>query len=863
MSKTDLQNWFLDNHGFQEQFRRLVIDSVANQFPSLSRPSSNDERNGHDWGYLLMCASLLAQSENGVCQDVSLRIAQFCLQQNGMTATYKDAATVILDILANQPAINLAEVRNLIENSFADRLPFPMLQDWTRRSIENVVTLADSRTLTVNHFQRLFWEKAKEKDWISMSAPTSAGKSFILGRWLADYLRSSPNATIVYLVPTRALIQQVQQDIEHLLNTEHIESVSITTLPLQSAYKSGVANVFVFTQERFHILLGERGTNLHVDLLVVDEAQKIGDSYRGVLLQQAIETTVHRNLKCRIVFASPMTENPGVLLDDAPDGVMSGDIVSEDTMVNQNLLWVSQVNGRPMEWDVELILEGNPERIGQMKLPSRPSPNSKRLPFVAFTLGSLEGGNVIYVNGAADAEKAAKQLYDLLGNNADIPADQEIKDLADLIRKTIHRHYSLANVLQRGVAFHYGNMPLLVRTEIERLFRANKIKYLVCTSTLIEGVNMPCQSIFARGPTKGRGKPMTPSDFWNLAGRAGRWGKEFQGNVICVDAKRDDVWKNGAPTRKAKFRITRTTDDVLSDVDALLEYIENGTPRDEAGQKPNLEYVFSYLMSCNILNGSISDALWVRRFPAEIIQRINILLEEKSQSLSTPNDVILRNPGISPLAMDGLLDYFQNRTENRNEPVEGLLPAPPESEDAVNEYAKILHRINKYLGDVFGRGNRVRQLALLIVNWMQGYPLARIISSRERHYGSDNLAGLIRNSMKDVEEFARFQAPKFLACYVDLLRVYMERIDRQDLIDRLFELNVLLEFGVSQKTQLSLVGIGLSRSSAIALSELIADDSMTEEACLTWLHENDWMTHDMAALIKREIRTVLDGKHGR
>jgi hypothetical protein len=210
--------------------------------------------------------------------------------------------------------------------------------------------------------------------------------------------------------------------------------------------------------------------------------------------------------------------------------------------------------------------------------------------------------------------------------------------------------------------------------------------------------------------------------------------------------------------------------------------------------------------------------------------------------------------------MDGLLGYFQNRTENRGEPVEGLLPVPPESEDAVNEYAKILHRINGHLGDVFGRGKRVRQLALLIVNWMQGYPLARIISSREHHYGNDNLAGLIRNSMKDVEEFARFQAPKFLACYVDLLRVYMERIGRQDLIDRLFELNVLLEFGVSQKTQLSLVGIGLSRSSAIALSEIIADDSMTEEDCLIWLHKNNWMADDMPALIKREIRTILEMK---
>lgn len=610
MSKIDLQNWLLSLDGFQEQYRCVVINSVTNQFPALNLPPCSDPGKLHDWEYLLMCASLLAQSENGVCQEVSLRIAQFCLQQDGMAEIYKDAAAVILDTLANQPAIKLAENRNLIEKRFADRLPFPLLQDWTRRSIENAVTLTNSHDLAVNHFQRRFWEQTKTMDWISVSAPTSSGKSFILGQWLADYLRSSPYATIVYLVPTRALIQQVQQDIEHLLNSENIESVSITTLPLLTAYKSGVANVFVFTQERFHILIGARGANLRVDLLVVDEAQKIGDNYRGVLLQQAIETTVLRNLHCRIVFASPMTENPGALLDDAPDGVKSGDIVSEDTMVNQNLLWVSQASGRSMEWDVDLIFEENHERIGQIKLPSRPSPDSKRLPFVAFTLGSREGGNVIYVNGAADAEKAAKQLYDLLGKDADISADQEIKDLVELIRKTIHRRYSLSNVLQRGVAFHYGNIPLLVRTEIERLFRENKIKYLVCTSTLIEGINMPCQSIFARGPTKGRGKPMTPSDFWNLAGRAGRWGKEFQGNVICVDAKRDDVWKNdGAPTRKAKFRITRTTDDVLSDVDALLKYIDNGTPRDEAIKKPNLEYVFSYLMSCNIQNGSILNTL--------------------------------------------------------------------------------------------------------------------------------------------------------------------------------------------------------------------------------------------------------------
>jgi len=855
VNKADLQKWLLQNHGFQMRFRNLVIDSVAKQFNSLRR--SIWSQSNHDWPYLLFCASLFAQSDKADCQDVALRIAQFCLEQPDLNPTFKDAAAIVLDSLANEPQIKLAQQRNYIQEGVPDRLPFPLLQDWIRRSIENSITLKNSSIISVNHFQQFFWRQAYNYDWISLSAPTSAGKSYILIHWIAEYLSDSPKGIIVYLVPTRALIHQVQQDIEQLLNDEGIEGVSITTLPMRSSLNPTAANVLVFTQERFHILLGQRGPEISIDLLVVDEAQKIGDSYRGVLLQQAIETAVHRNPRCRVIFASLMTQNPNILLDDAPVEVSRIPIGREDTMVNQNLIWASQAPGNPEVWDVELILESQPITIGQIHLPSRPSPESKRLPFVAFSLGNRAGGNVIYVNRAAEAEKMAKQVFDLLGNEENIGSDKEIQDLVDLIKKTIHHRYSLAGVLFRGVAFHYGNMPLLIRTEIERLFRANKIKYLICTSTLIEGVNMPCQSIFLRGPTKGRGKPMTASDFWNLAGRAGRLGKEFQGNVVCVDARRSNVWKNGAPSNKVSFQITRTADEILDRADALLSFIENGTPRTIAKKEPNLEYVFSYLMSCHILNGSILESAWTRRFPEFVVQKVAGIVQRVVDNLKTPYEVILRNPGISPIAMDGLLDYFEDRTLRRGEAVEGLLPVLPESEDAVDEYSKILHRINNHLGDMFGRGNRVRQLALLIADWMRGYPLARIISSREKKYGSDDIAGIIRNTMKDVEEIARFQAPKYLACYVDLLRVYLERIDRQDLVDRLFEINILLEFGVSQMTQLSLMGLGLSRSSAITLSEIITDDSLDEVGCLKWLEENEWMTQDMPALIKREIADLL------
>ena len=860
MSKTDLQEWLLNNSGFQDRYRSLLIDSVASQFSSLQRNSHNTQES-HDWNYLLLCASLLAQSETEKCQDSALRIAQYCLECGNTSDVEKHAAAVVLDTLANRPAIKLAEGRDLLQHGYSDRLPFPLYQDWIKRSIENTIALSDGKSLEANRFQCSFWESVNTHDWISISAPTSAGKSFIIGRWLAEYLQNNPQPTVVYIVPTRALIQQVQRDIEGIIKSEHVENTSVVTLPLKSSLKVDKANIFVFTQERLHVLLAAFNNDISIDLLIVDEAQKIGDNYRGVLLQQAVEAVAFRNPQCRIIFASPMTENPDIMLEDTPDGVSREALVSEDTMVNQNLIWVSQVSGQPKRWSVELILEEKPVGIGIIQLPSSPAPPSKRLPFVTYSMGNSKGGNIIYVNGAADAEKRAKQFYDLIGDDSESSEDKEIHDLIELIQKTIHREYSLGNVLRRGVAFHYGNMPLLIRTEIERLFRENKIKYLVCTSTLIEGVNMPCQSIFVQGPTKGRGKPMSPSDFWNLAGRAGRWGREFQGNVVCVDAKRVDVWKEGAPRGRTKFRISRTSDKVLLESDELLLFIENPTQREEADKNPNLEYVFSYLVSSYIRNSSIASAIWARRFPEELIRTLDERIAEIVGNLKTPQEVVLRNPGISPIAMDSLLVYFNERTVNRKESVEGLIPVPAESEDAFDEYIKILHRINRYLGKVFGKGNRVRQLALLIVDWMRGYPLARIISSREKYYGRNDLHGLIRNTMKDVEEYARFQAPKYLACYVDLLRVYLENIERKDLVERLLELNVLLEFGVSQTTQLSLIGLGLSRSSAIAISEIIADDSLNEYECLNWLKENDWMTQDMPELIKREVANLVKNKN--
>ena len=77
---------------------------------------------------------------------------------------------------------------------------------------------------------------------------------------------------------------------------------------------------------------------------------------------------------------------------------------------------------------------------------------------------------------------------------------------------------------------------------------------------------------------------------------------------------------------------------------------------------------------------------------------------------------------------------------------------------------------------------------------------------------------------------------------------------------RLLDLNILLEFGVAQTTQISLIELGLTRSSAIVPSELISADSLSPDECLNWLRDNDWMTEALPAVAKQEIALLQDRK---
>ena len=699
--------------------------------------------------------------------------------------------------------------------------------------------------------------------WTSATAPTAAGKTFLVLNWLLSQVESRDVRLGVFLAPTRALVSEIERQLLEAQREFNIVGLRISSLPISALGDRSAPTILVLTQERLQLFLNAMEKPPTIDVTIVDEAHKLGDGVRGVLLQDAIERVLRGSERCKFVFLSPHTENPEVLLDDAPQGAQVAVIPGSAPTVTQHLIAAKQRRRKPREWMLSLIVEDDEHLFGEFTLKNSPDGQLKRIALVALELGRKNQGTLVYANGAANTEKIAHVIYDGLSEeteNVEVVED-ELIELSEFCRHSIHEKFLLVDLVKRGVAFHYGNMPTLLRNEIERLFRNGKIRFLVCTSTLIEGVNLACRTIVVCAPKKGKGTLMSPPDFWNLAGRAGRWGADFHGNIVCVDPDKERLWPQGVPRRSA-YSVIRETDRVISQTSDFQSYIQTRNERTTRSVIADIESVASYVIAYYIRTGTSAGSPSVRRMTSESIIALDESIGEVTSEVEIPESITSAHPTINALALQRLLDDFRAFVGDPDD----LLPTAPESDDAVTVLTGILFRINENLAFEFGEAGFQLACAIISVDWMRGKRIAEIINNmvrvRRRQNtnagGNDiNYANVIRETFQRIEEIARFKVPKYLAAYVDVLRFHFQQIGRGNDFPRDLKLDLFLEFGVGTTTLLSLIGIGLSRSSAIELSEFLERSELSEEEVLIELRNNEWEKLDLTPIVRREISEIV------
>jgi hypothetical protein len=93
--------------------------------------------------------------------------------------------------------------------------------------------------------------------------------------------------------------------------------------------------------------------------------------------------------------------------------------------------------------------------------------------------------------------------------------------------------------LRAGAVLHHGDIPQEAREVLEALLRQSDVRFVICTTTLAEGVNLPIRTLVLysvqRRQKSGRPENLLARDIKNLVGRAGRAGSTTKGLVICAN----------------------------------------------------------------------------------------------------------------------------------------------------------------------------------------------------------------------------------------------------------------------------------------------------------------------------------------
>jgi hypothetical protein len=122
-------------------------------------------------------------------------------------------------------------------------------------------------------------------------------------------------------------------------------------------------------------------------------------------------------------------------------------------------------------------------------------------------------------------------------------------------------------MVRYGIAYHIGYLPASIRARIEELFKSGNITVMFCTSTLLEGVNLPADNLFIM-ENKIFSKEMNTIDFRNLIGRVGRISFNLYGNVYFV-AERDSKVTTGDYVRMLGQTIPEQSLSIATDPDVL------------------------------------------------------------------------------------------------------------------------------------------------------------------------------------------------------------------------------------------------------------------------------------------------------
>lgn len=773
--------------------------------------------------------------------------------------------------------------------------------------------------------------------------PTSAGKTRATEIILRSAFASGRTSFAIIVAPFRALCHEIKNG---LIDAFRGEDISVNELPdvLQKDYLAldfynqiftdvqtedteTSQHVLVVTPEKCVYMLRQSPELVNnIGLIIYDEGHQFDSGKRGItyeLLLTTLKSILPEHIQTVLVSAViTNAEDVGQwLIGESGEIVTGADLiptyrtVAFASLVNNKgrtlrkgwLRFVNPNQTNEYTFFVPRVIEEYELKRRKALFPKRESKDRGKEISLYLGLKLVGAGSVAIFCGRKDtAAGLCKTVVNAYKNKLPIPKpieysnQDEIKRLHYLHQCNLSFDAIATQAAKLGVFAHHSNIPQGIRLAVEHAMKEGFAKFVVCTSTLAQGVNLPIRYLIVTSLYQGR-KRITARDFNNLLGRAGRSGIHTEGSVLFANPEvydkrstRKDGWRwnqvkellepsNSEPcvsTLLSIFQPLYSDDgssylrmeplelvqDYVDDPGNLESLISDNSDENftQGGLRRQVEWnlniissIESYLLAHWDDNGSLQEEN-VRQlamgtfayFLADEEQKINILglfvLLAKNIEASIPE---ARKRKVYGRTLYGVLDAIS--IENWvSEHVQNIIECNNNDELLTTLWPIICQKISN---KSFLKCDHPEVLIDIAEGWISGEPFcelleivqqadARIIwGTKRRNYKVEHIVDLCENAFG-------YEGTLVVGAIVEMLNL-VQTDNREGLIERLEELQRQLRYGLASAKAITLYEMGFSdRVVAAELSSILNNDTVPYR---------DAIASDLRGK-ERKVREVLD-----
>ncbi|PJZ79274.1 DEAD/DEAH box helicase [Leptospira meyeri] len=390
--------------------------------------------------------------------------------------------------------------------------------------------------------------------------PTSAGKTKSTELVIRSAFISERTDLAVIVAPFRALCHEIHNSLSYSFSGENINVNELTDV-LQFDYQIDEFNnqrqILVVTPEKLIYLLKQTPELVEkIGLIIFDEGHQFDSGTRGIKYELLL-TSLKIMLKSdsqKILISAVITNADAVnlWLNGENAEIAFGKFLTPTFRTFACASWVDplgrllffdQRNPDIEEFYVPRVIESYELKLRNRERAARMFPMRDDEQAIALELGlklSKNGSVAVFCGKKDTAAKVCEKIIDAferelpLSPPSQFSNNSEIERLYNLYSANLGDSAIVTKCAKMGIFTHHGNTPHGIRLAVENAMKLDLIRFVVCTSTLAQGVNLPIRYLIVTSVYQGAER-IKVRDFHNLIGRAGRSGMYTEGSIIFAD----------------------------------------------------------------------------------------------------------------------------------------------------------------------------------------------------------------------------------------------------------------------------------------------------------------------------------------